>query len=123
VRVKIEKNLKKKFGYDVRIFLRTSAELHDVISDNPFIENDNSKLYVTFLSDIPSTIPTEAIRKVTGIGEDFSFSGRNIYLSCPNGYGKSKLSNNFFEKKLNQTATTRNWKTVQILMTMLRPRA
>ena len=33
-------------------------------------------------------------------------------LGLPNGYGKSKLSNVFIEKKLRVRATTRNWKTV-----------
>jgi uncharacterized protein (DUF1697 family) len=35
-----------------------------------------------------------------------------IYLYCPGGYGKTKLSNNYFENKLKVEATTRNWKTL-----------
>lgn len=41
------------------------------------------------------------------------------YLHCPNGYGKSKLSNNFVESKLNLVATTRNLKTVEKLISLL----
>ena len=35
-----------------------------------------------------------------------------IYLYLPNGYGRTKFNNNFFEKKLRVSATTRNWRTV-----------
>ncbi len=31
--------------------------------------------------------------------EDFLVSNKEIYLFCPNGYGKTKLTNSFLEKK------------------------
>ena len=34
---------------------------------------------------------------------------------CLNGYGNTKLSNNFFENKLKVVPTTRNWKTTNEL--------
>jgi uncharacterized protein (DUF1697 family) len=46
----------------------------------------------------------------------FKIREKEIYLYCPNGYGTSKLSNNFFERKFKVTATTRNWKTVNKLV-------
>ena len=52
-------------------------------------------------------------------GEDgmdrYIIAGREVYLYCPNGYGKTKFSNTFFEKKFKVVATTRNWKTVNAL--------
>ena len=44
--------------------------------------------------------------------------GREIYLYCPNGYGRTKLSNSAIEKKLSVGATTRNWKTTKTLLAM-----
>ncbi len=44
--------------------------------------------------------------------EQLKVEGREVYLYCPNGYGKTKLNNNFLEKKLKVFATTRNWKSV-----------
>jgi uncharacterized protein (DUF1697 family) len=41
--------------------------------------------------------------------------GKEIYLYCPNGYGGTKFSNDFFERNLGITATTKNWKTVKAL--------
>jgi len=34
-----------------------------------------------------------------------------VYVNAVGGYGKTKLTNNLFEKKLGVTATTRNLKT------------
>lgn len=42
----------------------------------------------------------------------FEVSGTEIYLHYPNGAGRSKLSTDYFEKKLATRATARNWNTV-----------
>jgi uncharacterized protein (DUF1697 family) len=44
--------------------------------------------------------------------DEFRVVRGEVYLRCPNGYGRSKLSNALFEKRLGVAATTRNWKTV-----------
>lgn len=110
---KIENKIKEKIGFDVVIFIRTRNELKKVIENNPFKEDE--RIYVTFLSSVPSKIPIDEINKAKGKSEKYFISSREIYFSCPNGYGKTKLSNNFFENKLKVTATTRNWNTVKVL--------
>jgi uncharacterized protein (DUF1697 family) len=45
----------------------------------------------------------------------FTLAGREVYLHCPDGYGRTKLSNAFLERKLGVAATTRNWKSVTAL--------
>ncbi len=47
-----------------------------------------------------------------------SSHGAKSTSSVPNGYGETKLSNNFFEEELKVTATTRNWRTVNALLSM-----
>jgi uncharacterized protein (DUF1697 family) len=51
----------------------------------------------------------------------FDSPEREIFLFCPNGYGRTRLSNDFFERRLNTAATTRNWKTVRALSEMAGP--
>jgi uncharacterized protein (DUF1697 family) len=51
-------------------------------------------------------------------GDEFSMGDKEIFLFCPNGYGRTKLTNTFFERKLDMPATTRNWKTVNALYQM-----
>src|SRR3989344_3570057 len=108
----IEQKIKNSFGFDVIVLIKTKNEIQKLIKNNPFAKKDPSKLHVTFLSDIKTKPPTDEINNTKDKTEEFFISGREIYLFCPNGYGISKLSNNFFERKLNTSATTRNWKTV-----------
>jgi len=42
--------------------------------------------------------------------------GREIYVWCPNGYGRTKINTMWFERKLKLPATTRNWATVTSLV-------
>ena len=57
-------------------------------------------------------------------GEEAAFVGAPplatpvIYLQLPHGYGRTKLNNAWFERKLGTAATTRNWRTVLALAQM-----
>lgn len=108
----IEKKIKQFFGFDVLVFIRTKYELQNTIKNNPFKDKDTANLYVTFLYEKPLNFQIEEVNKVKDKTEEFSISSREIYIFCPNGYGKTKLSNNFFERKLKVSATTRNWQTI-----------
>ncbi len=46
----------------------------------------------------------------------FEIVDHALYLYCPDGYGKTKLTNTFVESKLKVGATTRNWKTTNELL-------
>jgi uncharacterized protein (DUF1697 family) len=41
--------------------------------------------------------------------------GAEVYLHCPGSYADTRLQNTFFERRLGQVATTRNWRTVLAL--------
>jgi uncharacterized protein (DUF1697 family) len=114
----VEKELKGRFGHEVTVFVRTPNELAKIVARNPFAGKDQSKLHVTFLYMKPLGVPTDKIDAARSVGEEFSISEREVFLFCPNGYGRSKLSNNFFEKALTVAATTRNWNTVTTLLSM-----
>ena len=115
----IEKKIEKIFGFSVSVFIRSKDEFENIINRNPFVGQesieDDTKLLVTFLSDTPSESIENTIQQFAKKPEALVIRGREIYLHCPNGYGISKLSNNFLERKLGVAATTRNWKTVKRL--------
>ncbi len=115
---KIEQSLNEHFGLDIAVLIRTKEELKKLLEKNPFADKDESKLHVTFLSSKPQKIPTDQIERYVAAGEAYSISDEEVYLFCPNGYGRTKLSNNFFEKTLNVSATTRNWRSVNTLYSM-----
>jgi uncharacterized protein (DUF1697 family) len=95
--------------------------MEHAISVNPFLKQskiDIEKLHITFLAEIPEQENVESIRNINYSPDKFIIIDKEVYLYCPNGYGITKLSNNFFEQKLKIKATTRNWRTVNKLFEM-----
>ncbi len=108
------------FGFAVPVIVLEKDELKQVSAQNMFIERgeDITKLHVTFLSAEPQAGLLEDIDNKDYLPDAFYLSGKAVYLFCPDGYGNTKLSNSFFEKKLKVQATTRNWKTILELVKM-----
>lgn len=113
---KIQEGLKTKHGMDVTVFIRNPKELGKVVAKKPF--QQEKMIYVTFLKARPDKIPFEKLNSVKGPGEEFRIIDREVFLYLPNGSGRTKLSNNYFEKVLGLPATTRNWHTVTALAEM-----
>ncbi len=110
--------IRNEFGFDVPVIIRNQPELMTIINGNPFLAEKNiphDKLHVTFLSGIPAEEALKSLVAPASGDDQYIVHGREIYLYCPGGYGNTKLSNTFFEKKLKVTATTRNWNTVNKL--------
>jgi uncharacterized protein (DUF1697 family) len=115
---KIREKILNDFGFPALLVLRTSGEMIQIISNNPFLKEagiDQSKLHVTFLSEVPTKTALSKIASMEAGSDQFRDHGREIYLYCPGGYGRTKLSNSAFEKHLFVAATTRNWRTVNTL--------
>jgi uncharacterized protein (DUF1697 family) len=113
----IEQAIHERLGLEVTVLLRTDAELATLVGRNPFAgdESDVTKLHVTFLAKRPDRARTKALDEEQFAPDRFRVTPDAVYLHCPNGYGRSKLSNAFFEKHLGVAATTRNWRTVTTL--------
>jgi len=121
----IENEIERHFGFTVSVLMRDREDFGRIFAGNPFLtrrNEDSERLYVTFLSALPSAVALKALETPIDTTDEYFLSGKEIYLFCPNGYGKTKLSNTFFEKKLKVVATTRNWKTVSALYGMVNSR-
>ena len=119
---RIQQKIFQTFNYHVEVVIRTMEELMTVVESYPYTEKEDEYLHVTFLSNIPPETMIQTIdpENINGIKsrEELIVQSREIYLYLPYGYGRTKLNNNFFEKKLGLNATTRNWKTVNKLLQM-----
>ena len=108
----IEERITRDLGLDVRVLVRTKRELAKIVAGNPFADRDPAKLHVTFLADAPDRARVQELGTKDAGADELRVAGREVYLHCPNGYGRSKLSNAWFETQLGVAATTRNWRTV-----------
>ena len=119
MKITIEKVIEEKYKFHVPVEIRTNHEIENIIRNCPFgsvnLVEDGTTVLVTFLSSEPHEEMASDIQKYVVAPEKLVVREKEVYLHCPNGYGKTKLSNTFIEKKLKVEATTRNWKSVHKL--------
>jgi uncharacterized protein (DUF1697 family) len=117
--LRIENKIRERYNYEVPVILRTLDEMKEILKRNPYIKEEGihqDKLHVTFLKEYPHPELIDKI-KTNGYENDrFVVEANEVFLYCPNGYGRTKLTNSFFESKLKVVATTRNWNTVNKLV-------
>jgi uncharacterized protein (DUF1697 family) len=119
---RIGETILNSFGFNVHVIVRTSKEMENVVANNPFLKEkdvDPSKLHVTFLQGAAQKSSLNRLEDLATSQDRFYPASREIYLYCPGGYGRTKLSNNAIEKVLSVTATTRNWRTTNMLLDMV----
>lgn len=112
-----------KFKLDVPVQVKTADYWTQMIQEHPWINNrddEHTHYHVTFLKNRLESIDNDSLEHKISSQERFQFAGSHIYIYCPNGYGKTKLNNNYIERIANCTATTRNWKTILKLQSMIR---
>ena len=118
----IEREIAATFGISVTVLLRTPAELEAIAQSNPFLEGkaDVSKLHVVFLAGRPDAEAVTKLDPERSPPDEFRVHGREIYLHLPNGAGRSKLTIDYFERRLGVAGSARNWKTLVRLLALAR---
>lgn len=118
---KIKQEIFAAFGHEVPVVVVNQNDLENCFKNNPYLkekEVDTKKLYVAFLSN---TLKSESINdlKISQFKPDeASIDGNKIFIKYAVGAGKTRLDQKYIEKKLNLTATIRNWNTVTQLLKM-----
>ena len=118
----IGKAIHTRFGYRIPVVTRTAQELRKIARNNLFLEAgvDTQVLHVAFLADRPGAAKIAALDLDRSPPDEFTVRGREIYLNCPNGVARTKLTNAYFDSKLTTTSTVRNWRTVLKLVELAR---
>tara|TARA_R110002049_G_scaffold4842_6_gene34205 strand:+ start:74 stop:592 length:519 start_codon:yes stop_codon:yes gene_type:complete len=110
---KIKEGIQTKFGLDIPVIARTIPKWKKAIANYPF-STDNTKI-VAFVFLNRKVYETKIDVKDTS-NDKYLIQNDMIYIYCETGFAKTKLSNNLFERKLNVTATTRNYNTTLKLL-------
>lgn len=119
LRIQLIKKINDVYGFDVKILIKTRQELITIKDKNPFLSQpdiDPKKLCFTLLSTKPDHVLTEQISSLDFSPDLFLINDTEIYLYCPHGFGQTKLTNTFFERRLNVNATSRNLRTINKLI-------
>jgi len=114
----IQLHIQEHFGFQVPVLVKTSKDLKSILDEFPFSEEKKENSYFTLLHDIPDAGLVYETSKEVYQNEEFIIKKNCVYFYPANGYGKAKCDNNFFERKLKVTATTRNYKTILKLLSL-----
>ncbi|MFK8038029.1 MAG: DUF1697 domain-containing protein [Crocinitomicaceae bacterium] len=117
---RIAEMILKEFGLEVPVILFSSDKLRRIVQENPFVASAGvEQLYCTFVKNTPTKAAIDSLSEVSFAPDVFKVTNEVIYLKLQGKASDSKITNVFFEKKLGQTCTTRNWKTTLKLLGMV----
>lgn len=117
----IQATITREFGHEVPVLALSAEDLAQIAHSNslwPKSGGEEKQFHCTFLFQPVSPDVFQALKLPAATGERAVLAGRVVLLHCPQGYGKTKLNNSFFERALGVPATTRNWRTVLALQAL-----
>ncbi|MGC4849979.1 DUF1697 domain-containing protein [Micromonospora sp. DT15] len=117
----IARALTDELALTVPVLVRSARELAAIAGGNPYAdrEDDPTRLLVAFLATAPEKSTADALAVPGGENVSFTVTGREVFLHyVDGGYGRSKFTNAYLEKKLGVVSTSRNWKSVRALAGM-----
>jgi uncharacterized protein (DUF1697 family) len=118
---KIKQEIYKTFGYEVPVIVVSKTDLEWLFKNNPFLKQkdvDTKKLYVAFISKELSSSAINELKISQFKPDEAVIEGNRIFIKYDIGAGKTRLDQKYIEKKLNVTATIRNWNSVTKLLEM-----
>ena len=103
-----------EFGLDIRVIVRSAAQLRKVVAGNPWPKaaDDPARLVVVFLAGKPAKDALKDVDAAAYEPERFALAGTELYLWYVNGQGRSRFPAGFWEKRIGVPGTARNWNTV-----------
>jgi len=117
----IKQEIYKAFGHDVPVVMLAKQDLEACFANNPFLkekELDLKKLYVAFVSKELRSDNINDLKISQFKPDEAHIDASRIFIKYAVGAGKTRLDQKYIEKKLNLTATIRNWNTVTQLLKM-----
>jgi uncharacterized protein (DUF1697 family) len=122
LRRRIEKSFEQRFGFRSEVYVRSAAEMQQIIERNPFqaqVATAPNWVVVTFLpAHTDATEWEQSIAAYPG-PEEVVLLGDTLYIYYCNSIGTSKLPRTALGKRLKNVGTGRNWNTLLKLREMM----
>lgn len=106
----------RDIGADIAVIARTHEQLRRVMEGNPFPLNAAARTYFSLFSVPAAAHLTEELSRLDFSPDSVRIGQDALYTLYATKHSDSKFNNNFFERKLKVSATTRNFNTMSRLM-------
>lgn len=113
--------IKKHIGADIAVIARPAERFRAILANSPFPRVDPSRLYFSLLASQPDLKLVQDFQATNFAPDQIRIADGVIYSLYATKLSDSKFDNNYFERKLKVTATTRNFNTVTKLIELSSP--
>jgi len=113
---------KNDLGLENDIIVRAAKDWIAAVAANPFprfARADPAHLVLMAMKGTPDAGAVKAVRDGIAGREEIAAVGQHLYITYPDGIGRSKLSGALIERRLGMRGTARNWNTVVKLAEMV----
>lgn len=121
---KIERHLAKSLGYEVATFLRTPAELAEIVAHEAFPARDVAKAWALHIGFTKSRLTMQAKRQIMELRtdvDDFHAHKREVFYLARVKMTETRFSGAKLEKALGMPTTMRNITTATKLASIYAP--
>jgi len=119
VAAQVAAGLEAGLSLSVPVVARTAGQWSALVAANPLLhlDDDPKRLHVTFLDGPPHADRLTALADEAAAlaPERIEVVGADAFLHTPGGFGVTRFTPSFLERRLGRVATTRNWRTVLAL--------
>lgn len=123
MKLAIPARIQASFGFASPVIVRSAAELAELSAFPGYPGDDPEKRHVAFLADAPSAERAASLDPSRSPPDTFALFGAHVLLHLPNGVAKTKLTNDYLDRRLGTVSTVRNYRTVQHLVELSGERA
>jgi uncharacterized protein (DUF1697 family) len=118
---RLERQLAAGLGMEVRVLVRTRAELAAVVRRDPLgkVATNGSRYLVSFLSKRLSAKVARELEAADVAPAQLVIDGRELYAWYPDGVQRAPLAKLLADERLDVVSTARNWNTVTKLLQLL----
>jgi uncharacterized protein (DUF1697 family) len=119
----LEETIRKHYGYEAPAIVRTAAQWAHYPPANPFpnaAKDEPNRLMLLLSKRPPAQGAEDAIQARATAGETVRRAGDALWIHFPNGAGTSKLTPALIDKAVGSPTTARNYRTVTMLLEMLK---
>lgn len=108
----------EQFGGDIVVLAREAAYFRRALARSPFADEDPAKLYFTLLDKRPRPDAAAAFLAPGYLPDRVAIRDDMAYIYYSTRYSELKINNNFIERRLGLSATTRVHNTIARLVAL-----
>ena len=112
----VQDAIRERIGAPVSAIARTAEQFKVIFEKNPFASADSGRVYFSLLRGYPSREQREKFLLTDFSPDAVKLIGDTLYTLYNTKHSDSKFTNNFFERQLKVTSTSRNFNTMKKLV-------